>query len=44
MTGQAARARRTALYRMFDADNILLYIGISCQPGTRWDQELRTAP
>ncbi len=27
---------------MFDAD-ILLYVGISCQPGTRWDQELRAA-
>lgn len=30
--------RRTALYRFFDADGALLYVGISCQPEVRFTQ------
>jgi predicted GIY-YIG superfamily endonuclease len=33
-------AERTALYRFYDADGRLLYIGISRQPDTRWKQHL----
>lgn len=31
-------AERTALYRFFDAEEELLYIGISKDPATRWEQ------
>lgn len=31
-------ASRTALYRFFDADGDLLYVGISLNPWTRWKQ------
>ena len=28
--------RRTALYRLFDADSVLLYVGIAFDPEARW--------
>jgi predicted GIY-YIG superfamily endonuclease len=34
----------TALYRVFDADDMLLYIGISGDFGTRWKQHARIQP
>lgn len=30
--------RETAVYRLFDADGTLLYVGISCKPDTRLSQ------
>ena len=46
---QASRARterdRThALYRFFDSDGALLYVGISCDPGVRFRQHRRDVP
>lgn len=35
----ATAPRRTALYRMFDVDGALLYIGIAYSFGRRWAQE-----
>lgn len=35
---------RTALYRCFDADEELLYIGISKDPGARWEQHRKSSP
>jgi predicted GIY-YIG superfamily endonuclease len=35
---------RTALYRCFDADEELLYVGISKDPAERWKQHRSTAP
>ncbi|MET7900365.1 GIY-YIG nuclease family protein [Streptomyces sp. NPDC005355] len=34
---------RTALYRCFDADEELLYVGISNDPANRWRQHQSTA-
>ena len=31
-------AKRTAVYRLFDAEDALLYVGISSQPKERWNQ------
>lgn len=28
----------TAVYRFFDADGALLYVGLTCNPGKRWEQ------
>lgn len=33
-----APPERTALYRLFDADDELLYVGISKDPKARWEQ------
>ncbi|MEU5097594.1 GIY-YIG nuclease family protein [Streptomyces sp. NPDC020996] len=33
-----AEAERTALYRCFDADEDLLYVGITKDPAQRWEQ------
>jgi predicted GIY-YIG superfamily endonuclease len=35
---------RTAVYRLFDADDVLLYIGISKNFGQRWHQHAATQP
>lgn len=35
---------RTALYRFFDADDELLYVGITYDPATRWKQHQSKAP
>lgn len=35
---------RTALYRCFDADDELLYVGISKDPAARWKQHQSKAP
>lgn len=35
---------RTALYRFYDRDQALLYVGISGQPGERWAKHRRCAP
>jgi hypothetical protein len=32
---------RTGLYRLFDAQDVLLYVGIGNEPGVRWDQHSR---
>lgn len=37
-------ATRTALYRLFDAAEQLLYVGISTQPETRWTQHAADKP
>lgn len=37
-------ATRTALYRLFDATEQLLYVGISTQPETRWTQHAADKP
>lgn len=37
-------ARRTALYRMFDGEGVLLYVGIAYSFGRRWAQEAVSAP
>ena len=37
-SGLEAPAKRTALYRMFDRDGALLYIGISDRFGRRWSE------
>lgn len=34
----------TALYRMYDADDQLLYIGITCNKAARWDAHRRNSP
>jgi len=39
-----AAATRTALYRLFDAAEQLLYVGISTQPDTRWTQHASDKP
>ena len=36
MTAPADLPERTALYRFYDADDRLLYVGISRRPDTRW--------
>lgn len=35
---------RTALYRLFDADGLLLYVGISHKPDVRWGQHSEDKP
>ena len=35
---------RTAVYRLFDADDALLYVGITGDVGRRWDQHLKDKP
>lgn len=35
---------RTALYRFFDEDDVLLYVGITDRPGRRWEQHMREQP
>lgn len=37
-------AERTALYRLFDEGDVLLYIGISNDPDGRWSQHQSTTP
>lgn len=37
------RRRRTALYRFYDADERLLYVGIANNPEQRWKAHARTA-
>lgn len=37
-----ATAKRTALYRLYDANGVLLYIGISGDPKRRFRQHART--
>ncbi|MEU3282892.1 type II toxin-antitoxin system Phd/YefM family antitoxin [Streptomyces antibioticus] len=37
-------SQRTALYRLFDANGALLYVGISTQPDTRWTQHASDKP
>ncbi|MFJ6729416.1 GIY-YIG nuclease family protein [Streptomyces sp. NPDC091281] len=34
-------AERTALYRLYDADDRLLYVGITSNPKTRWGRHAR---
>lgn len=34
---------RTALYRLYDADDVLLYVGIAKDPKARWRSHSRTA-
>ena len=34
-------AERTALYRFYDADGQLLYVGITDRPGRRWETHMR---
>lgn len=36
--------RRTALYRLYDADGQLLYIGVAYDPQQRWYSHANTAP
>lgn len=36
--------QRTALYRLYDATERLLYVGISAQPDTRWTQHASDKP
>lgn len=38
MTTTSEAAGRTALYRLYDADDQLLYVGISLNPASRWTQ------
>lgn len=40
VTARMPRTRRTALYRHFDENNVLLYIGISSDPDRRARQHL----
>lgn len=40
----ASAQERAALYRLYDASNRLLYIGIAENPGRRWDQHATTKP
>lgn len=35
---------RTALYRFFDAEDVLLYVGITNHVGRRWDDHIRKRP
>lgn len=35
---------RTALYRLYDVNNGLLYVGISANPDVRWGQHSQTKP
>jgi hypothetical protein len=35
---------RTALYRLYDADGTLLYVGIAYRIGQRWETHARTQP
>lgn len=35
---------RTALYRFFDGEDVLLYVGITDKPGRRWEQHMRSQP
>ena len=37
-------SERTALYRLFDAKNELLYVGIAKSFGVRWDQHAKVQP
>lgn len=37
-------SERTAIYRLFAADDTLLYIGIAKRFGTRWEQHARVQP
>lgn len=37
-------SERTALYRIYDSDGLLLYIGISKDFGSRWKQEAKEFP
>lgn len=43
MTPSAHTGEKTALYRMFDGDHVLLYVGISYRLGARWEEECRQA-
>lgn len=36
-----AASDRTALYRLYGADNVLLYVGIAGKPDSRWKQHSR---
>lgn len=36
--------RRTALYRLFNADGQLLYVGIAYDPKSRWYSHVNTSP
>lgn len=38
------RQGRTALYRLYDSDGQLLYVGISQNPDVRWGQHSQTKP
>ena len=35
---------RTAVYRLYDAEDALLYVGVSRRVGTRWEQHARRKP
>lgn len=39
-----ALSQRTALYRLFDASDNLLYVGIGFNPSARWRSHSQTAP
>ena len=37
-------SERTAVYRLFAADDTLLYVGVAKRFGTRWEQHARAQP
>ena len=39
-----ARDRRTVLYRFYGARDVLLYVGVTGNPGQRWTDHLKTKP
>lgn len=36
--------KRTALYRFYGARDILLYVGVTDQPGRRWEEHVKEKP
>lgn len=36
------RDQRTVLYRFYGARDVLLYVGITSQPGRRWDEHVKS--
>lgn len=44
MTGPINRNRPTGLYKLFDGNGVLLYVGIGFVPERRWASHARTKP
>lgn len=38
------RDQRTVLYRFYGARDVLLYVGVTGQPGRRWDEHVKNTP
>lgn len=39
-----SRDKRSVLYRFFDGRDVLLYVGITDRPGSRWSEHMRQKP